>query len=106
MDAVDQNEISSTLFRLTLDTTSLHNSIAKDQDGLSTELEHTLKQRLLLFKDENEFKQTMNSFGNLRRGRPLQKLIFQKIHNLVALSVLVQNTYKLYTNDASFERLF
>ncbi|CAF1576874.1 unnamed protein product [Rotaria magnacalcarata] len=63
LDGVDQNEKSATIFHVTVNIMNSQQSMVKEQDAFSKQLDHTLKQPLTLFKDDNEFKQKVTDFA-------------------------------------------
>ncbi|CAF3340006.1 unnamed protein product [Rotaria socialis] len=63
LDGVDQNEKSPSVFRVTVNVMNSQQSMMKEQDTFSKQLNHTLKQPLTLFKDDGEFKQKVTDFA-------------------------------------------
>lgn len=63
MDGINPNEKYPSSFCVIIDIINSNKSSTNDQDTFSKQLDNTLKQSLALFRDNNEFQQTINEFG-------------------------------------------
>ncbi len=63
MDGTDQTEKYPPSFRLTFDTISSKKTSLNDQEMISKQLDSTLKKPQCLFKDEIEFRHTIEEYG-------------------------------------------
>ncbi len=63
MDGIEQTEKYPPSFRLTLDTTSSKKTPSNDQEIFSKQLDNTLQKPQCLFKDETEFRHTIDEYG-------------------------------------------
>ncbi len=63
MDGTDQTEKYPPSFRLTLDTISSKKTSLNDQEMISKQLDNTLRKPQCLFKDETEFRHTIDEYG-------------------------------------------
>ncbi len=66
MDGTDQTEKYPPSFRLILDTISSKKTSLNDQEMISKQLDSTLKKPQCLFKDEIEFRHTIEEYGKNR----------------------------------------
>lgn len=64
LDGTDHTEKYPPSFRLTLDTVSSKKSSPDDQQMISRQLDNTMKKPQCLFKDEMEFRQTLDEYGD------------------------------------------
>jgi hypothetical protein len=63
LDGIEQTEKYPPSFRVTLDTTPSKKSSLNDQEMISKQLDNTLKKPQCLFKDEVEFRHTIDEYG-------------------------------------------
>jgi hypothetical protein len=63
LDGVEQTEKYPPSFRLILDTTVSKKTSTNDQEIQSKQLDNTLKKPQCLFKDETEFRHTIEEYG-------------------------------------------
>jgi hypothetical protein len=66
LDGTDQTEKYPPSFRLTLDTTSSKRISSNEQEIISKQFDNTLKKPQCLFKEEAEFRQTIEEYGKNR----------------------------------------
>ncbi|CAF0957547.1 unnamed protein product [Rotaria sordida] len=62
LDGAEQTEKYPPSFRLTLDTISSKKASPNDQEAMSKQLDNTIKKPQCLFKDENEFRHTIDEY--------------------------------------------
>lgn len=63
MDGTDQTEKYPPSFRLTFDTIASKKASLNDQEIISRQLDSTLKKPQCLFKDETEYRHTIDEYG-------------------------------------------
>ena len=63
LDGIEHTEKYPPSFRVTLDTTVSKRTAPNDQDGISKQLDSTLKKPQCLFKDDIEFRHTIEEYG-------------------------------------------
>lgn len=63
LDGIEQTEKYPPSFRLTLDTTASKKTSLNDKENISKQLDNTLKKPQCLFKDETEFRHTIDEYG-------------------------------------------
>ncbi|CAF2790523.1 unnamed protein product [Rotaria sp. Silwood2] len=64
LDGIDQTEKYPPSFRLTLDTISSKKTSLNDQESILKQLDNTFKKPQCLFKDETEFRHTLDEYGD------------------------------------------
>ena len=65
LDGTEQTEKYPPSFRLTFDTIPSKKTSTTDQDMIAKQLDMTLKKPQCLFKEETEFRQTIEEYGKI-----------------------------------------
>ena len=63
LDGIEQTEKYPPSFRVTLETNSSKRTPSNEQEYLNQQLNQTFQRPQSLFKDENEFRQTIEEYG-------------------------------------------
>lgn len=65
MDGVEQTEKYPPSFRVTLDATPSKKTSLNDQEIISKQFDNTIKKPQCLFKDESEYRHTIDEYGKI-----------------------------------------
>ena len=66
LDGTEQTEKYPPSFRLTLDTTASKKSASNEQEIMSKQFDNTMSKPQCLFKEEVEYRQTIEEYGKHR----------------------------------------